>query len=540
MMRQKNKLTALVALAQTVSRRSIKETAINAWNVLLMLVFIVASVLPAWGGNCFLITFEKTDIPPGATLSNYSNSPDIGLNILSYDFVTTDLKILGTLKSCTAERIQSEWENDTYWLREGYRQFGVTVKDEANLLVLAMPTADGGYKRLNAIELYQGGNIVACDIVPQECIKNAYCVGASLESMLPVYAEQLRLQKEIIDRKCAPGPVDECAQKIPLPKTVEDFMHEEILPSPVLGNNPEEISPIGFGDIATGGSTVTFRIDICPFEGPMAFFLWYEYYALDANNKVTTFFTPSEKPEDIFWKYNVTDSIQQEIPGDFGGLFPDAQHLPKGNNFFHLMAIPLNGNMDFTAYEWTYVLTIKCEDYIRQPEGKQKFHIKPAAMPLTGTDPEKIQPFAIGPYALGGDVLDMRVDFCAFEPFETFAESTDIHFGIYCPSEDLFNIYFINGEAKTEQDLFQKVSSIKFLFSPELPPIAYSARNLFESDREGAVRFYGGKISALPKKRCYYIAAVTPTGVRDRFYAWILPLDVNIKNAMAEYLLNKN
>jgi len=44
----------------------------------------------------------------------------------------------------------------------------------------------------------------------------------------------------------------------------------------------------------------------------------------------------------------------------------------------------------------------------------------------------------------------------------------------------------------------------------------------------------------LPQKRCYYIAAVTPRGVRDRFYAWILPLDVNIKNAMAEYLLNKN
>ena len=37
-MRQKNKFTALVALAQTVSRRSIKESAINAWKVLLMQV----------------------------------------------------------------------------------------------------------------------------------------------------------------------------------------------------------------------------------------------------------------------------------------------------------------------------------------------------------------------------------------------------------------------------------------------------------------------------------------------------------------------
>ena len=40
-MRQKNKFTALVALAQTVSRRSIKETAINAWKVLLMLFLLL-------------------------------------------------------------------------------------------------------------------------------------------------------------------------------------------------------------------------------------------------------------------------------------------------------------------------------------------------------------------------------------------------------------------------------------------------------------------------------------------------------------------
>ena len=98
MIRQKNKFTALVALAQTVSRRSIKESAINAWKVLLMLVFIVASALPARGEDCFLITFEPTDIPPGATLSNYVNAPDIGLNILSYDFVTADLEHSGHVK----------------------------------------------------------------------------------------------------------------------------------------------------------------------------------------------------------------------------------------------------------------------------------------------------------------------------------------------------------------------------------------------------------------------------------------------------------
>jgi hypothetical protein len=161
-------------------------------------------------------------------------------------------------------------------------------------------------------------------------------------------------------------------------------------------------------------------------------------------------------------------------------------------------------------------------------------------MPLTGTDPEKIQPFAIGPYALGGDVLDMRVDFCAFEPFETFAESTDIHFGIYCPSEDLFNIYFVNSEAETEQDIFQKVSLFKFLFTGELPPIAQSTNWDYDNTQSYPTNFFAGFSSGLPKKRCYYIAAVSPAGVRDKFYAWILPLDVNIKDAFTKLLIEKN
>jgi len=553
MMRQKNKFTALAALAQTVSRRSIKETAINALKVLSMLVFIVASVLPARGEDCFLITFGPTDIPPGATLSNYVNSPDLGLNNITYDFVTADWKIQGSLLSCSAERIPSEWESDKALMREFYRQnFGVTVKDEANLLVLAQPTADGGYKRLRAIELYQGGNILDCEIVPQECTKNAYCVGVSVESMSPVYAEQLRLQKEIIDKKCADGPVDECAEKIPRPKEVQ-ILSPDITVIPVLGADPENISPLGFGNIAEGGKDFTLRAGLCPFEVPMTFLFMYAWnatpYVMGADNKIIKNFIndnitdgvlpPSTDIEDYLWKSNVDGSISEEISGDFGGLFVDTKHLPRGSTFylaaFSLGSVPA----DIPGmYMWTYDLEkfidVSCEGNTPQPAGKEIYFVKPAAVPVSGSDPKKIQPFSVGPYALGGDLLAMSVDFCQFDGW------VDTHFGIYCPSEDLFNIYFVNSEAETEQDIFQKVSLFKFLFSGELPPFAQSTNWDYDNTQSYPTNFFAGFSSGLPKKRCYYIAAVSPAGVRDKFYAWILPLDVNIKNAMAEYLLNKN
>ena len=128
----------------------------------------------------------------------------------------------------------------------------------------------------------------------------------------------------------------------------------------------------------------------------------------------------------------------------------------------------------------------------------------------------------------------MAVDFCQFDGW------VDTHFGIYCPSEDLFNIYFVNSEGKTEQDIFQKVSLFKFLFAGELPPFAQSTNWDYDNTQFYPTNFFKGFSSGLPKKRCYYIAAVSPAGVRDKFYAWILPLDVNIKDAFTKLLIEKN
>jgi hypothetical protein len=370
-----------------------------------------------------------------------------------------------------------------------------------------------------------------------------------------VYAKQLELQKEIIDRKCAPVPVDECAQKIPRPKEVEGFT-PDITVIPVLGADPENISPLGFGNIAAGGKDFTLRAGLCPFEVPMTFLFAYSWntslYVIDADNKVINYslsddmteivLPPSTDIEDYLWKINVDGSINEEISGDFGGLLVDTKHLPRGSSFY-LYAFPLgvvseDGGDIPAIYMWSYdfheYIDAICEGKTPLPEGKEIFFVKPAAVPVSGSDPKKIQPFSIGPYALGGDLLAMAVDFCQFDGW------VDTHFGIYCPSEDLFNIYFVNSEGKTEQDMFQKVSLFKFLFAGELPPIAQSTNWDYDNTQFYPIDFFKGSSSGLPKKRCYYIAAVSPAGVRDKFYAWILPLDVNIKDAFTKLLIEKN
>lgn len=505
-------------------------------------LLVIFAAMSARGQDCYLVSFEPTDIPPGATLSNYVNAPDIGLNSLTYDFITSDWDIRGTFNSCSAERIESEWEDAQYWTREYYRQnFGVTVKDETGLLVLAEPTADGGYKRLDALELYRGGNILGCEVVPQECIKNAYCKGVTLESMAPAYAEQLRLQKEIIDRKC--GPIDLCGgKKIPLPIGTPLLATNEAA-DPVLGTDPEAISPLGFGDGFENGDMLTFRVGLCPFKGPVNILFWHDLYALNANNKVQPFSSTLTRPEDIFWKTGVTGAIDEELAGDFGGLLGIGQHLPKGDHTFSLIVFPSDAELDndTSFYLWSYNIGVSCPEGqggIVLPGGKKFFFITPMAIHTTGLDPTQFQPFAIGPYAVGGDILVMSVDFCPFDPIPGSAQgSVDTHFGMYCPLEDPLNVYFVNGNATTEDEIYQKVPFLSFLFAPELPAAPFADHDQYDINQDSPTTFFAGLTAELPRTPCYYIAAITPADVRDKFYAWVLLLDVDIKDALAALLL---
>ena len=326
---------------------------------------------------------------------------------------------------------------------------------------------------------------------------------------------------------------DPCSKKIPLPKGMNSFDVGDVskysaeVPSAVLGSDPEEISPIGFGKKTAGGSPSSYHVKLCPFEGPVDLYFnvvpYWGFYYLDQNNKVV----PIEKVKP--WKTNVTGAIDEVIAGDFGGLF-DGGRLPKGEHGFQIIAVPAGVNyFEATdAYFWKYLVSTGCDGYIPMPTGKELFGITPHAVPVTGSDPEEIIPFSVGHYAVGGELIIMGVEFCPFD------ERVDTHFGIYCPEDDPLRIYFANWEAAEEKNLFQKSFMMRFTFSPELPERPYSESDQFDTDQEDYTNFFiniGIEASKLPKGSCQYIAAVSPVGVRDKFYAWVLPLDINIKQA---------
>ena len=182
------------------------------------------------------------------------------------------------------------------------------------------------------------------------------------------------------------------------------------------------------------------------------------------------------------------------------------------------------------------MVSVECEDVLPLPEEKRFFFVRPQAFPTTGSDPAQINPFGINTYAVGGKMLIMEADFC-------LADDVDIYFGMYCPFTDPFNIYFANGNAKTKEEMFQKVSLLQFLFARELPPEPFSEDDWFDPSQNSPVSFFAGTTTGIsfdiPQRYSVYILAVTPKGVRDKSYAWIMPLNLDIKDAFEKFYTSK-
>ncbi len=332
---------------------------------------------------------------------------------------------------------------------------------------------------------------------------------------------------------------DPCAGKIPLPKGISSYDLEGVssysaaVPSPVLGSDPEKISPLGFGSKTEDGSPSSYQVKLCAFEKPVDLYFevvpYWGYYFLDQSNKAV----PLEKLKPL--RTNVTGPVDIVIPGDFGGLF-NGGRIAKGEYGFQIIALPAGANFLSAkdAYFWKYVVDTKCNGSISMPTGREFFGIdEPLALPVTGDDPEQIIPLSVGHYGLGGEMLIMGVEFCPFD------ERVDIHFGIYCPEDDPLHYYFVNGDAKQEKDLFQKVPMLKLPFSGKLPTGSFEEDDSFDISQEDQTNlFVAAPGSKLPKGSCQYIAAVTPVGVRDKFYAWVMPFDRNIKKAFIELWKN--
>ena len=344
----------------------------------------------------------------------------------------------------------------------------------------------------------------------------------SLSGELPVYDLWFSQVKALIDSKCSGS----CgAGKIPLPEGVQAFDHtyEEEISAPVSGCNPETIRPL-----ALEGSN--FHIKLCPFEQPVDIFVgamdsvsaW--IYLLDEQQHPVSLST--EKP----FMRHVTGAIDILIPNRFGGLWGDKVLTSKGEHNILLGVVPSGGDFS-NMYLWQESTLTECKNKIPLPTSRQFFFDDPRPAAVSGTELEEIKPFGVGAYAVGEDLINFHYEFCPFEA------PVDIHVALYCPDSDLLNVYFlvnrdieITSPEQVTEDLFFEKVSINHLDT--FPQPCWRDDTWFDEWQEDPSSFFVGLASQVPAGNCFYMVAVTPKDVRDRYYAWVTHVDLNLKDAI--------
>ncbi len=364
--------------------------------------------------------------------------------------------------------------------------------------------------------------------------------------------------KTLINSKCSLSACE--TGKMALPSELEYFIYlhqdyEYPLDSVVLGTDPNQVRPLYLGDPGQGG--VRFDVGFCEFTAPVDVYLAYAdnnslgIFYMDSNRKAR-YFGPGAKNQITPFLTNLNEHAVVTLNGDFGGLFQDGERLPKGGRDFYVGVVPSGEPIFDLKLLWETGIKIECAGDIPAPAGKEMWFYPPAAVPGCGvnpTDPSKLRPLAVGPIALDGNNIAMYVDTCPFAG--QWQQSVDAHFAVYCPQEDVANVYFFTkskiadqaaqGLSAMTQDqldqlLWEKVplSQVLNTFPLECWEKGYSTDSVQESE-SWLLRpsFSGGLPASATQQLTYYMFAVTPHGVRDKFYAWVTMLPVNVRHAIA-------
>ncbi len=400
-------------------------------------------------------------------------------------------------------------------------------------------------KSLTATAVYRG-SIIAMG--PYYFGEPPYAIPDSCDDQLTHYDELSEFAQTLIDNKCGCGE-----GKTPIPIEFQIFNPEKKA-EPTIGIIPETINPLGLGPAAEGKDNPRFRLSLCKFEGPVDIYVAY----MNVMSSTLYFLNGADKAVDIFssegfvaWRRGVVEPVDALLPSDFGGLFQGGR-LPKGVHSFYVMVTP--AGMLEHYYIWSNTVSVSCLDpdndspqHIPMPSGQSFYLYDPVAVPVTGTNPKAIRPLAAGPAALGSGIPAFSADFCCFE-----GQGVDLYFGAYC-IDDPLNIYYLNDTSGLTSELTGSSggsSSAVEIWTPvaisggfELPDSPTIDNVSFDCIQESGMVFFNSALAAslglsVPEPEamlCYYLLVATPPGDRSNFYAWLTPLDWNIKAATTPF-----
>ncbi len=136
---------------------------------------------------------------------------------------------------------------------------------------------------------------------------------------------------------------------MPVPTEPKFFLTYDPIEEPTANIDPASAQPIGTGDIAWGGGTITVRIRTCPCIAPVDLYFAIqvstipdELYMLTADGSVHPYSLVGLTP----WKAKVTETVD-EVP--FGDIH--LSDLPPGTYYLYLLAAP-EGTFD-NFYLWS-------------------------------------------------------------------------------------------------------------------------------------------------------------------------------------------
>ncbi|MFO8240360.1 MAG: hypothetical protein R6T90_05110 [Dissulfuribacterales bacterium] len=390
------------------------------------------------------------------------------------------------------------------------------------------------YGSLNLWAIYQG-----CIIGVKRTRITAEVETPPLSTAQACWNQAYIYARDLIDRKC--GVSDPCAGgRLPLPSGLQALPSGDSVSLPVFGTDINQVRPLGLGGVADNSDVdknrVDYHIGLCPFEQPVDIYLGTidpcttGLYLLDEQQrpKFTLPITPLVR--------GASGKTDLQLSGTFGGLYGTVQPISKGVYTVYLAVTPQGGDLS-DAYLLTESFGIECEGRMPVPTSQQFFSYEPGAVVVTGHDPGRIKPLAVGPCALDGDLVILHYDFCPFEG------DVDVHLALYCPSDDPQNIYYLVNRPDlygtsfhgSEDDLFEKVN---IELGMKLPSRCLDDDAYFDVNQADPSVLALGNVSFLPHSPCYCMLVITPKDQRDKYYAWITYLDINLKQAIINTLNN--
>ncbi len=158
-------------------------------------------------------------------------------------------------------------------------------------------------------------------------------------------------------------PLGHAALSMAVPSGQERFPLRGPVATPIISTDPSQAMPIGIGPAASGGDTISVKVGLAPFSGPVDIYFGYFAPAINPQNiyvlTMNDTFIPLSVSDPFHeglspWKINASDGVNESLASALGEI--PVSSLPPGTYTAYLLVTP-EGSLD-SYYLWTTAIEV--------------------------------------------------------------------------------------------------------------------------------------------------------------------------------------